>query len=297
MDDGGDDEPLVLPPLAATNGSFKDQVVLPVDQFRTVSHGLGFLSVLEYHHLTREVVRDLLPLESHQLHYRSPYRQQKLVNAAVDLHEVLVDTCSSGCVAFMAGRAAMSACDVYKQSRYKPSSSIPRRQVTYWPLIPWLESMWADPVLGADIPAGMAHARQRASQPISSDEDWHDGSNCRNAVQNELFCSDTDVASHSGVRDYSKYVLQNGSISEDNEKYSRSPFQQNGDIAFNPISRTSLRFLLRNKIVAFHQELMNRSANSVGESLGRMLTRMIGAHSRNRSENRSQILRDGNMGH
>lgn len=48
----------------------------------------------------------------------------------------------------------MSACDVCKQSRYKPGSSIPRRQVTEWPLIPRLTRMLADLVLGADMPAG-----------------------------------------------------------------------------------------------------------------------------------------------
>lgn len=194
VDDGEDNEPIVLFPLPATDGSSKNQVVLPVDQFRTVVHDLAFLSVTVHHHLSREAVGDLLLLEGHQLRYSSPYRQQRLVNATVDLHEVLIDTCFTGCVAFTGSRAAMTACDVCKQRRYKPGSSIPRRQVTYWPLIPWLTSMLEDPVLGLDMTAGMAHARQRASQPISSYEDWYDGSNFRNAVERGHFRSDTDVA-------------------------------------------------------------------------------------------------------
>lgn len=192
--DSEEENLLDVSPVPAADRAFKNQVVLPVDQFRAVIHDLAFFSVSVYHHLSREALGDLLRLESHQLQYRSPYRQQRLVSAAVDLHEVLVDTCPSGCIAFTAARSTLTACDICQQSRYKADLTTPRRQVTYWLLIPWLTAMLEDPVLGVDMTAGMAHARARASQPISSYEDWYDGSNFRNAVQRGCFRADTDVA-------------------------------------------------------------------------------------------------------
>lgn len=51
-----------------------------------------------------------------------------------------------------------------------------------------------DLVLGKDMTAGMSHGRARASQPRSSIEDWYDGKNFRNAVNQECFQADTDVA-------------------------------------------------------------------------------------------------------
>lgn len=146
------------------------------------------------HHLSREAVGDILRLQCHSLKYRSPYRQQKLSGAPVDLRKKLFDACPAGCVSFAAGRSTLDACDICKQARCKTGTTTPRKQVTYWPMIPWLTATLGDPTLGLDMTAGMAHARQRASQPRISIDDWYDGSNFRNSVQQGYFQADKDVA-------------------------------------------------------------------------------------------------------
>lgn len=192
--DEEDRDLLNLSPAPATSDGQRNQVLLPVEQFRNVLHDFVFYAVSVQHHLSREAVGDILRLQCHSLKYRSPYRQQKLAGAAVDLREKLFDACPAKCVAFAAGRSTLDACDMCKQARYKPGTTTPRKQVTYWPMIPWLTAMLGDPTLGLDMTAGMAHARQRASQPRISIDDWYDGSNFRNAVQQGYFQADTDVA-------------------------------------------------------------------------------------------------------
>lgn len=172
----------------------KNQVTPPFDQFRDVLHDLFFFSVTVQHRLSREAIGDILRLQCHSLKYSSPYRQQKLFDAAMDLQENCIDACPAGCVAFTAARSSFTACDVCQQPRFESGTATPRKQVTYWPMIPWLTAMLEDPVLGLDMTAGMAHARQRASQSRISVEDLYDGSNFRNAVQPGYFQADTDVA-------------------------------------------------------------------------------------------------------
>lgn len=58
-----------------------------------------------------------------------------------------------------------------------------------------------------------------------------------------------------------QYVSPNGSITEENEEYSRSPNQQNGNIAIITISTTSLNVSLIYKLMTIAREVMNRSAN------------------------------------
>lgn len=172
----------------------KNQVTPPFDQFRDVLHDLFFFSVTVQHRLSREAIGDILRLQCHSLKYSSPYRQQKLFDAAMDLQENCIDACPAGCVAFTAARSSFTACDVCQQPRFESGTATPRKQVTYWPMIPWLTAMLKDPVLGLDMTAGMAHARRRASQSRISVEDLYDGSNFRNAVQPGYFQADTDVA-------------------------------------------------------------------------------------------------------
>lgn len=193
-DDDGDGEMAEIQPVAAADDTPKNQVILPVEQFKEVIHDLAFFCLSVHHLFSRDAVQDLLRLQSLNLHYRSPFKQERLANAAVDLHETLVEVCPAGCIAYTAGRSSFSECDICKQPRYKRGSTTPHKQVTYWPMTPWLTAMMEDPVLGKDMTVGMSHARARASQPRSSVEDWYDGENFRNAVNQGCFQADTDVA-------------------------------------------------------------------------------------------------------
>ncbi|KAK1869758.1 hypothetical protein I4F81_012224 [Pyropia yezoensis] len=112
--DEKDRDILDLPPAPATSDDQRNQVLLPVEQFRHVLHDLVFYAVSVQHHLSRETVGDILRLQCHSLKYRSPYRQQKLAGAAVDLREKLIDACPGGCGAFTAGRSTLNACDICK---------------------------------------------------------------------------------------------------------------------------------------------------------------------------------------
>lgn len=192
--DEEDGDVLVPPPAPAAGGNERNQVLLSVEQFRDVLYDLVFHAVSVQHHLSREALGDILRLQSHSLKYLSPYCQQKLAGHAVDLREKLFDAFPAGCVAFTGWRSNLDACDLCKQARYKTSTTTPRKQVTYWPIIPWLTAMLGDPTLASDMTAGMAHARQRAPQPRTSIDDWYDGSNFRKAVEQGYFQADTDIA-------------------------------------------------------------------------------------------------------
>lgn len=183
----------ILAPLPG-HGAATNQVLLPVEQFREIIGDLWMYCMSVDHHLTRPAVTDLLRARSTRLQYRTPYKLQRAVDASVKLHELKVDACINGCVAFTAKRQSSTVCDYCGEPRYQRGSTAARYQVTYWPLTPWLTGMLADPVLSVQLTAGMRKARERATEPQNGFSDWYDGSNFRDSVQRGYFSADTDVA-------------------------------------------------------------------------------------------------------
>ena len=70
-----------------------------------------------------------------------------MVDSSVDLTTKKVDCCRNGCVAFTAGREALTECDICQAQRYRPNGQ-PAKQATYWSLLLWLRLMLADPAIG-----------------------------------------------------------------------------------------------------------------------------------------------------
>lgn len=117
-----------------------------------------------------------------------------MVAASVDQHTPQVECCRNGCVAFTAGRMALTACDVCEAPRYRADGK-PAKQATYWPSLPWLRMMLADPVIGQAMVASMKEARQAAEEGPPKDlRDWYDGRVFRKLYAEGYFSSDTCVA-------------------------------------------------------------------------------------------------------
>lgn len=117
-----------------------------------------------------------------------------MVEASVNLRTRKVDCCRAGCVAFTAERRDLTACDVCGAARYRACGE-PKKQATFWPLLPWLRIMLADSVMGADMVKAMKEARAAAAAgPPDTLRDWFDGAIFRKLVTTGYFPSDTCMA-------------------------------------------------------------------------------------------------------
>jgi len=117
-----------------------------------------------------------------------------MVQSSVNLATKKVDCCKYGCVAFTADRKPHTACDICETPRYKADGT-PHKQATYWPLLPWLNMMLADPAMGPGMVQAMKDAREAAgTSPVDGFGDWFHGGSFRKLVQLGCFSSNTCIA-------------------------------------------------------------------------------------------------------
>jgi len=124
----------------------------------------------------------------------TPHLLNSMVAEIVDLYEKKVDCCSAGCVAFTARRKNLTECDICKDTRCR-SDGKPHKQVTYWPLLPWIRVLLADPDIGPDMVNAIKEAWEAAgTSPVEDIRDWFNGAIFRHPVELGYFSTNTCVA-------------------------------------------------------------------------------------------------------
>jgi len=117
-----------------------------------------------------------------------------MVASTDDLKSKKVDCCTAGCVAFPAGRANLTACDVCEAPPFRADGK-PRMQATYWPLLPWMKMMRADADIGSGMVQTMREAREAAATGSPEDlRDWFDGRVFRKLVAQGYYSSNACIA-------------------------------------------------------------------------------------------------------
>jgi len=146
------------------------------------------------HCLSREAIDDYLRQRRSSGSCRTPHTLNSVVKSSVDIFTKKVDCCHAGCVAFNAHREDLNARDVYHAPRYRVDGK-PRMQKTYWPLLPWIRMMLADPDIGAGMVKTMEQAREAAAGGPPTDlRDLFDGPIFRKLMAQGCFSSNTCVA-------------------------------------------------------------------------------------------------------
>ena len=85
--------------------------------------------------------------------------------------------------------------DIQMQVGAAADDGKPHKQVTYWPLLPWLRMMLADAKIGAGMVKAMQEAREAvASNPVEDLRDWFDAATFRKLVELGYFSSNTSIA-------------------------------------------------------------------------------------------------------
>ena len=143
------------------------------------------------HCLSRETTDDYLLQRRSSATCRTPQTIHSMVASSVDLHTTRVDCCRDGCVAFTADRKDLTACDACIAPRFRAEGK-PHKQATFWPLLPWLRMMLADPNIGTGMVKAMQEAREAAAAGPPKDlRDWFDGQIFRKLVAQGYFSSNT----------------------------------------------------------------------------------------------------------
>ena len=146
------------------------------------------------HCLSREAIDDYLRQRRSSGSCRTPHTLNSMVKSSVDIFTKKVDCCHAGCVAFSAHRKDLHACDVCHAPRYCVDGKS-RMQATYWPLLPWIRMMLADPDIGAGMVKTMEQAREAAAGGPPKDlRDFFDGPIFRKLMAQGCFSSNTCVA-------------------------------------------------------------------------------------------------------
>lgn len=109
-------------------------VLLPVEEFIHEMKDLAYFTYREEFRVTVKGAAKILKQRS-DLISRNPATHDSLVRGVVDLHTTRVDACVNGCAALTAFRTTSTVCDVCQTSRQNFNGG-PRKQVTYWSLIP-----------------------------------------------------------------------------------------------------------------------------------------------------------------
>ena len=144
--------------------------------------------------LTREETEYYLRQRPFSGTRRTPPLLNAMVDSSVDLYTKEVYCCRNGCVAFTAGREALTECDICKAQLIRPNGQ-PVKQASHWSLLPWLRIMLADRATGPGMVSSMKEARQEAAAgPPNHLRDWFDGHVCRTLVAQGYFSSDTSIA-------------------------------------------------------------------------------------------------------
>jgi len=122
---------------AGLQSSRPNGVCIPEQVFQDNIDDFVAYNFIVQHCLSREATDDYLRQRRSAATCRTPHELNSTVESSVDLVTKKVDCCSAGCVAFTANRVALAACDNCSAPRYR-SDGKPHKQVTYWPLLPWL---------------------------------------------------------------------------------------------------------------------------------------------------------------
>jgi len=169
-------------------------VCVPTQVFRDNIDDFVAYNFFVQHCLSREATEDYLRQWRLPGTCRTPHAFNSMIASSVDLYKKLVDCCRAGCVAFTAHRKEFTACDVCNAPRYRADGN-PQKQATYWPLLPWLRMMLADPEIGVGMVSAMKEAREAAeSSPARGLRDWFDGATFRKLVALGYFSSNTFIA-------------------------------------------------------------------------------------------------------
>lgn len=141
----------VLPPAGA-NG-----MCIPGDIFKRHIDTFVSYTFLRQHRQTREAASDYLRQRGRMSTCRTVKELNAFVESSMDVHELRVDCCPEGCVAFTADRKLYNSCDYCGSPRFKNTGS-PTKQVVYWRLASWLRMLLADPSIGPGMVRGVAQA-------------------------------------------------------------------------------------------------------------------------------------------
>jgi len=169
-------------------------VCIPASVFEDNVDDFVAYNFIVQHCLSREATDDYLRQRRAAGTCGKSHLLNNMVAASVDLYHRKVDCCSAGCVAFTAGRQNLTECDICKAPRYR-SDAKPHKQATYWPLLPWLRMMLADPDIGPGMVNAMKEAREAAGiSPVEDIRDWFSGAIFRKLVELGYFSTNTCVA-------------------------------------------------------------------------------------------------------
>jgi len=171
-----------------------NSVWIPGSIFQDRADDFVAYNFIMQHCLSREAIGDHLRQRRAAGTCRTPHLLNSMVAEIVDLYEKKVDCCSAGCVAFTARRKNLKECDICKDTPYR-SDGKPHKQVTYWPLLPCIRVLLADP----DIGPGMVNAIKEAwegagTSPVENIRDWVNGAIFRHLVELGYFSTNTCVA-------------------------------------------------------------------------------------------------------
>ena len=154
-------------------------VCVPTQVFRDNVDDFVAYNLVVQHCLSREATDDYLRQRRFSGACRTLHALNSMIESSVDLYKKLFDCCRAGCGAITAHRKEYTACDVCNAPRYRAYGN-PHKQGTYWPLLPWLRMMLADPEIGAGMVSAMKEAREAAeSSPTRGLRDWFDGATFR----------------------------------------------------------------------------------------------------------------------
>jgi len=156
----------------------RNEVRLPVAQFKDYRADLAMYAVTDKHDLTQASVSDLLVLSTSAVECRTPYLLERFIDAAEKLETRAVDCCVNGCLAFTDNRASETACDACGASRYKTGGK-PAKKVMYWSLTAWLAHLLSDPIIGKSTEENIEASRKAAEEGADGEHDYFHCANFR----------------------------------------------------------------------------------------------------------------------
>ena len=188
-EENGSPSPAPQPSTLRPNG-----ICIPPQVFQDCIDDFVAYNFIVQHCLSRETAEDYLRQRRSFGKCRTAHLLNSMVESSVDLHTKEVDCCRNGCVAFTAHRETLTECDVCKTPRYRADGR-PAKKATYWPLLPWLRMMLADPDIGVGMVSAMKEACQAAADGPPKDlRDWFDGATFRKLYAQGYFSTNTCIA-------------------------------------------------------------------------------------------------------
>jgi len=202
QDDGDSPPPAPQPPTPRPNGACTLAQVFEDNKNDFVSYNF-----VVHYCLNRESTDDYLQQRRSSVTCRPRHLRTAMVDLSVDLHTKKANCCINGCIAFPAGREALTECDLCKAQRCRANGQ-PTKRAIYWSILPWLRLMLAGPAIGPGIVSATKEAHEEAAAGPPNDlRDWFDCQVFRTLAAQGYFSSDTCTAlstSTDGCREVSK---------------------------------------------------------------------------------------------